>query len=90
MRAGVSDDLLELLSAAVHAPPMSDLVKPLGAWTLSKLYVGPADTLAPCHWDGLDNCFASFRGGNRSYSSRRIPAGCGPFPPTTPTTAGRK
>ena len=84
MRAGVSDDLLELLSAAVHAPPMSDLVKPLGAWTLSKLYVGPADTLAPCHWDGLDNFFVQLQGRKSILLFPPDTKGLRPFPADHP------
>ena len=36
---------------------MASLVPALGPWTTSMLYVGPAGTLAPCHWDALDNIF---------------------------------
>lgn len=51
---------------AVRASPMRDLSGSLGPWMSSKLYVGPADTLAPCHWDALDNIYLQI-GGSKSF-----------------------
>ena len=66
MRAGVSDDLLELLSAAVRAADE----RPRRSARGRSLYVGPADTLAPCHWtDWTIAC--AVQGRKTSCSSRR-------------------
>ena len=55
-----------------------------GAWTISKLYVGPADTLAPCHWDGLDNCFVQLQGRKNILLFPPDTKGLRPFPADHP------
>ena len=62
MRACVSPRLLELLQSSLARPPLSTVCASLGAWVSSKLYVGPPHTLAPCHWDALDNVFFQLDG----------------------------
>ena len=70
----VSEDLLPALCRAVRSPPMCPLAAELGPWQSSMLYVGPAGTLAPCHWDALDNTFVQLHGRKDILL----------FPPTTP------
>ena len=58
----VSAYMLESLQASLRDGPMAELATSLGAWTVTNLYVGPAATLAPCHWDAMDNIFMQLDG----------------------------
>ena len=62
--SSASDDrLLKELETAVRSKErMGLLTRELGPWQSSMLYVGPVGTLAPCHWDALDNCFTQLAG----------------------------
>ena len=63
MATRVSERILRSLQAAMRPrEPHGELVSTLGPWTVSNLYVGPAGTLAPCHWDALDNTFVQLHG----------------------------
>ena len=52
MATRVSPRLLDQLQRAMRSGPFAELSAGLGPWTVTNLYTGPADTLAPCHWDG--------------------------------------
>ena len=58
MAGAGSPQLLDGLQARMSGDGlMAKLSSRLGPWTTSMLYAGPAGTLAPCHWDALDNVF---------------------------------
>ena len=62
METGVrSRAYLRGLEDAIGVDPMARLATPLGRWALSNLFVGPAGTLAPCHYDMHDNIFMQVR-----------------------------
>jgi hypothetical protein len=58
----VSEHILKSLQASLRDGPMAELAASLGPWTVTNLYVGPAGTLAPCHWDAMDNIFMQLEG----------------------------
>ena len=60
--------------------PMGELVKTLGAWTVSNYYVGPPGTLAPLHWDALDNVFIQLSGRKDLLVFSPTTRGIRPFP----------
>lgn len=62
MRSSGPAPLLRALEGAVRDGPMARLASRLGPWQSSMLYVGPVGTLAPCHWDALDNVFVQLAG----------------------------
>ena len=79
MHGAASEALVRDLQAAVRSEPMSLLASELGVWQSSMLYVGPAGTLAPCHWDHLDNVFTqahSPSGSNSQLSTRPLVDPC--------------
>ena len=51
------DLLSRSVSSRLEEEPMRSLAASLGPHVQSMLYVGPPDSLAPCHWDALDNLF---------------------------------
>ena len=80
MRSSGCDELLAQLQEAIRSPPMSKLAAQLGPWQSSMLYVGPAGTLAPCHWDALDNIFTQLAGVKQVLLFAPDAAGMRPFP----------
>ena len=69
MRTAGPPSLLAQLQAAVTSPPLAPLASQLGPWQSSMLYVGPVGTLAPCHWDALDNIYTQLHGTKQVCSS---------------------
>ena len=76
--------LLEALQSAVRGAPMGELSEQLGPWQSSMLYVGPSGTLAPCHWDALDNLFTQLGGTKQVLLFPPDTAGMRPFPSDHP------
>ena len=76
----VSPRILASLQAAMRAGPLHRLTRDLGPWTVSNLYCGPANTLAPCHWDALDNTFLQLHGRKDVLMFAPETAGLRPFP----------
>jgi len=63
---------------------MADLAAQLGPWQSSMLYVGPSGTLAPCHWDALDNIFTQLDGAKEVLLFAPDAAGLRAFPADHP------
>ena len=84
MRGTVGDELLGELTSAVRSEPMSHLSSELGVWQSSMLYIGPVGTLAPCHWDHLDNVFTQLGGTKQVLLFAPDVAGLRPFPRNHP------
>ena len=80
MGTRVSPRILDQLLAAMRSGPMHDLCTSLGPWSVSNLYVGPGDTLAPCHWDSTDNFFLQLHGCKRVLMFAPNESGLRPFP----------
>lgn len=74
------DSLLAPLQEAIRTPPMANLTSQLGPWQSSMLYVGPVGTLAPCHWDALDNLFTQLVGVKQVLLFSPDTKGMRPFP----------
>jgi hypothetical protein len=84
MRSAGPPDLLEALQLAVRSSPMGELAECLGVWQSSMLYVGPSGTLAPCHWDALDNIFSQLSGAKHVLLFPPDSPGMRPFPADHP------
>jgi hypothetical protein len=81
METRISQGLLAELQAAMRrGEPMHALTKTLGPWTVSNFYVGPAGTLAPCHYDALDNTFLQLGGRKDVLLFAPTSEGLRPFP----------
>jgi hypothetical protein len=80
MATRVSPRLLAQLQSGMRAGPLHEVTAPLGDWSVSNLYVGPPDTLAPCHWDALDNLFVQLHGHKDLLLFPPHQAGLAPFP----------
>ena len=76
----VSPRILKSLQEGMRAGPLHELTSTLGPWTVSNLYCGPAGTLAPCHWDALDNTFLQLKGRKDVVMFAPETGGLRPFP----------
>ena len=85
MSSAASPELLARLQDRMAGEGlMADLAGRLGPWTTSMLYVGPPGTLAPCHWDALDNIFVQTCGVKNVLLFAADRAGMRPFPSDHP------
>jgi hypothetical protein len=80
MTTRVSERILKQLLIAMERGPLAQLTSSFGPWTVSNLYCGPAGTLAPCHWDAMDNVFMQLHGRKDVLVFSPETPGMRPFP----------